>query len=595
MSATIDKEDSPMKRAALYLRVSTKAQARRDGNAEGYSLPTQRSTGNDKARSLGAVIVEEYLDKDTGRSTDQRPAMKALLERVESDRDIDYVIVFKLDRWARNTREDLVNDFTLEQAGAELISCSEQIDRSNAGRMMHAVLAAHNEYQSRNSGDEIRRKRLIKIQEGGTPGRAPIGYKNVGEGGRRWVETEPGTADLITWCFHAYATGDWSLKDLAAEAKDRGLLSTGGPTTPRRPVSPNQLQRILRRPYYKGIVTFNGVEYEGKHEPIVDELAWQKVQDILDGRRQGEKQREHPHYLKGTIFCGYCESRLCVTYSTSHTGRVYPYYFCLGRHQKRTTCMLKHRPIQTIENLIEDHYQLVQLTAEGIEETADAVQAEIASAQDDLQTQRSQTKKLISRLETERAKLLQAHYADAVPLELLKTEQTRINSQVQAARATLAATEQQAASIDETIARAVDLARNCHTTYHAAPEPQRRQLNQSIFKRILVDEHGIVSWEYNAPIALLMSAHGASKPLTPGQTTSTTTPAHTRNYLRERRLNTHHNGKSPSALARAFTTVSSKDELLAEGEGFEPSVTRRLQRLSRPPHSSALATFRGRG
>jgi len=465
MSATIDKEDSPMKRAALYLRVSTKAQARRDGNAEGYSLPTQRSTGNDKARSLGAVIVEEYLDKDTGRSTDQRPAMKALLERVESDRDIDYVIVFKLDRWARNTREDLVNDFTLEQAGAELISCSEQIDRSNAGRMMHAVLAAHNEYQSRNSGDEIRRKRLIKIQEGGTPGRAPIGYKNVGEGGRRWVETEPG-------------------------------------------------------------------------EPIVDELAWQKVQDILDGRRQGEKQREHPHYLKGTIFCGYCESRLCVTYSTSHTGRVYPYYFCLGRHQKRTTCMLKHRPIQTIENLIEDHYQLVQLTAEGIEETADAVQAEIASAQDDLQTQRSQTKKLISRLETERAKLLQAHYADAVPLELLKTEQTRINSQVQAARATLAATEQQAASIDETIARAVDLARNCHTTYHAAPEPQRRQLNQSIFKRILVDEHGIVSWEYNAPIALLMSAHGASKPLTPGQTTSTTTPAHTRNYLRERRLNT---------------------------------------------------------
>ena len=114
--------------------------------------------------------------------------MKALLEGVVTDQDVDYVIVFKLDRWARNAREDLANDYLLEQAGAELVSCSESIDRSNAGRMLHTVMAANNEYQSRNMGDEIRRKRLIKIQEGGTPGPAPLGYKNVGEGGRRLVE-----------------------------------------------------------------------------------------------------------------------------------------------------------------------------------------------------------------------------------------------------------------------------------------------------------------------------------------------------------------------------------------------------------------------
>jgi len=176
-----------MKRAVTYLRVSTKEQARRDGNPEGYSLPTQRDTAKAKAESLGAVVVEEYLDKDTGTRTDKRPAMQALLARIGSQADVDYVIVFKLDRWARNAREDLVNDFILEQAGAELVSCSESIDRSNAGRMMHTVLAANNEYQSRNSGDDIRRKMLQKIKEGGTHGMARIGYKNVGEGGRRYV------------------------------------------------------------------------------------------------------------------------------------------------------------------------------------------------------------------------------------------------------------------------------------------------------------------------------------------------------------------------------------------------------------------------
>ncbi len=69
----------PYGRAVLYLRISTKDQARRDGNAEGYSLPTQRRAGEAKAEALGCAIVDEYIDTDTGTRTDKRPAMKALL------------------------------------------------------------------------------------------------------------------------------------------------------------------------------------------------------------------------------------------------------------------------------------------------------------------------------------------------------------------------------------------------------------------------------------------------------------------------------------------------------------------------------------
>ena len=159
----MSKEGAATKRAVVYIRVSTKDQARRDGNPEGYSLPTQRKTCQAKAEALGAVIVEEYLDKDTGTRTDKRAAMQALLRRVRTEQDIQYVILFKLDRWARNAREDLVNDYLLEEAGAELVSCSEPIDRSNSGRLSHVFMAGVNEYQSRNMGDEIRRKTLIKI------------------------------------------------------------------------------------------------------------------------------------------------------------------------------------------------------------------------------------------------------------------------------------------------------------------------------------------------------------------------------------------------------------------------------------------------
>lgn len=325
-----------MKRAVTYLRVSTKDQARRDGNPEGYSLPTQRQTAGAKAESLGAVVVDEYLDADTGTRTDKRPAMQALLERIRVDRDVDYVIVFKLDRWARNAREDLVNDFILETAGAGLVSCSEPIDRSNAGRMMHTMLAANNEYHSRNSGDEVKRKMLIKIQAGGTHGNARIGYKNVGEGGRRYVVVDEQRGPLITWLFEANATGEWNISSLLAGATERGLRSRSGPNTPSKRLCTAQLHRILRSPYYKGTVVYNGVAYQGKHDHLVDDDTWQRVQDVLASKAQGEKQRNHHHYLKGTIWCGRCGSRLVVTYSAGKSGQRYPYYFCVGRQQKRT-------------------------------------------------------------------------------------------------------------------------------------------------------------------------------------------------------------------------------------------------------------------
>ena len=70
-----------------------------------------------------------------------------------------------------------------------------------------------------------------------------------------------------------------------------------------------------------GIVTYKGVEYQGRHEPLIDRQTFDRVQDLLDSRvKAGEKQRIHQHYLKGTIFCRCCQSRLSLTYANGHGG-----------------------------------------------------------------------------------------------------------------------------------------------------------------------------------------------------------------------------------------------------------------------------------
>lgn len=345
-----------LKRAVIYIRVSTKAQAERDGNPEGYSLPTQRTACRMRAEQLGAEVVDEYIDKDTATRVDKRPAMLALIDRVTSERDVDYVIVHQVSRFARSRQDDANITERLESAGAMLISCVEGIDQTTSGRMLQGMLAVLNEYQSRNQSEDIKRKTLQKVKDGGTPSLAPIGYRNLQGTGQdinlRTVVVDEEQAPVITWAFEAYATGEWSLESLADELERRGLMQRATGKRPERPLPANRLQELLRNPYYIGIVTFRGVQYRGKQPHLVTPEIFQRVQDLLESRsRASERAHRHTHYLKGSLRCGRCQSRLAYCVSRGNGGR-YAYFFCLGRHERRTGCDLPHLPAHDVEKAV---------------------------------------------------------------------------------------------------------------------------------------------------------------------------------------------------------------------------------------------------
>ena len=576
------------KRAVIYIRVSTKQQAVRDGNREGYSLPTQRKACVGRAEKLEAVVVDEYIDKDSATSAEKRPGFQQLVERVIQQGDVDYVIVYKLDRFARNRLDDALISMKLEAAGATLVSCVEQIDGTASGQLMQGMLAVMNEFYSRNLGDEIKRKTLQKVLDGGTPGVARLGYKNVGESGRRYVVVDEERAPIIQWCFTAYATGEWSVQSLLAEATARGLRSRGGPNTPSKELSLSQMNRLLRSPYYVGIVTYNGADYPGKHEPLVNDETWQRVQDHLGKKKHGLKQRDHHHYLKGTIWCGYCGSRLCVTFSTGKQGVRYPYYFCLGRHQKRTTCQLTYRPLALVEDQVVDHYRRVQLNAEGLEATADMLVTEASSQLKTERTKRDHGLRRIKQLEDERTKLLQAHYAGAVPLDLLGQEQERIGRELNSLQAQALAVNGSVERIEGHVAAAVALASDCHTAYDQSKPQGRRLMNEAFFKRVWVTEEGVVGWEYNQPFEALMTRHGKPALMVAPEVAGDTIPY-------DGDLRSAYQRRGPGRMTRSLPLLGSKERHLAESVGFEPTVSRNPQRFSRPSHSSALAALRCAG
>src|SRR5206468_929982 len=117
------------KRAVLYLRVSSKAQVNTDYDPEGISIPAQRVSCERKAAHMDIDIIDEYVEPGrTATKMDNRPAFQSMLERIKNDRDVDYVIVYKLSRMNRDYLDGALALMTLRKFQVSLISATENID-----------------------------------------------------------------------------------------------------------------------------------------------------------------------------------------------------------------------------------------------------------------------------------------------------------------------------------------------------------------------------------------------------------------------------------------------------------------------------------
>ena len=322
--------------AVSYLRVSTRDQARRGGgDDEGFSIPAQRDANRRKAASLGAIITKEFVDRGASARSANRPELQKMLEYL-ADHDVDFVIVHKLDRLARSRADDVEITKALDQFNVRLVSTTESIDQTPSGMLLHGIMSSIAEFYSRNLAAEVVKGMTQKARSGGTVGRAPLGYRNyrtVDSEGRemRTVILDEERSPLVVMAFDLYATGDWTISGLVDHLNQRGLTTTPTPRMPSRPITEGLLHKVLTNPYYKGQTKFQGVHYDGRHETLVDEAKWQRVQDVLSSHVNGERVRRHPHFLKSTVYCGQCGERLMVQLSTSATGMKYPYFYCAGR------------------------------------------------------------------------------------------------------------------------------------------------------------------------------------------------------------------------------------------------------------------------
>ncbi len=459
---------------------------------------------------MGAMIGKEFVDRGASARSADRPELQKMLTYIKENRErVDYVIVHKVDRLARNRGDDVDITRALAEANVQLVSASESIDNTPSGMLLHGIMSSIAEFYSQNLSTEVKKGMGQKVKCGGTPTKAPLGYKNIrgyDERGRRdsRVELDEQRAPLVRLAFELYATDNWSLTSLAEHLADLGLATPATLKLPSTPMNKRMLHVILHNPYYKGIVTYNGVQYDGRHEALVSEALWDRVQEILHNHINGERERIHEHYLKSTIYCGKCGARLIIHNAKSRTGNRYPYFVCSAKQNRRNDCRQRATLIDEVEAKIEEFYDKISFTPEFKRLMREWLLAEIDKLAETSKSELERLKVQKDKLEREQIKLLQAHYADAIPLHLLKEEQERISKSLKSIVGQMAAFKDEYSQTIINLDDALTLLEDCGRAYRLASDSERRCFNQAFFKRILVYEDLKLEAEYAEPFDALL-------------------------------------------------------------------------------------------
>src|SRR5688572_29364117 len=250
-----------MTRVALYTRVSTEDQAK-----EGFSLDAQLERLRYYAKAQGWTVAGEYVDEGHSGRTTKRPQYTRMMQESPL---WDTLLVLKMDRIHRNSRNFMAMMDHLRKHDKEFASVTESLDTSTAmGRFVMDIIQRIAQLES----DQIGERTFTGMEEkarqgGGSLGKpAPFGYVY---GPDRRLQPVPDEAQVVAELFQRFADGQ-SKQQLAAWLNSQGLRGRGkGGRGNGAPWTHKTVTNVLRNPTYAGALPWEGKLQPRQHPSVV--------------------------------------------------------------------------------------------------------------------------------------------------------------------------------------------------------------------------------------------------------------------------------------------------------------------------------------
>ena len=325
-------------KAVIYARYSS-------DNQREESIEGQIRECTAFAEKHGITVLRHYIDRAYSAKTDNRPEFQHMVKD-SGKRLFDMVIVWKLDRFARNRFDSARYKAVLKKNGAKVVSATEAISEGAEVIILESMLEGYAEYYSADLSQKVIRGRTenaLKCKYNG--GTLPIGYVIDEE---QHFQIDPLTAPFVLEAFKRYDEGA-TMTEIRDWLNEKGLKNTKG-----NPLNYNSVQHMLKNRRYIGEYKYRDIIDPDGIPAIVPQDLFDRVQEKMEKNKKAPARHksEDDYLLTTKLFCGYCGAYMCGESGRSRNGTVHHYYKCVSVKKKRGDCKKRAVKKQWLEDLV---------------------------------------------------------------------------------------------------------------------------------------------------------------------------------------------------------------------------------------------------
>jgi len=422
-------------KVAIYIRVSTDIQEER-----GSSLPTQEERCRSYAKSKGWKVVKVYSDVASAKDTN-RPGLQQLFMDAENGK-FETIIIMKLDRMFRNTRDFLDKVEFFEEKDIKFVCLDGEIDTSTpTGRLFNTMRAAFAEFERETISERSKIGQKANVQKGhwyGGP--TPFGYDRVD---KRLVINEE-QAEAVRLMYRLYLERG-SLRYVTNELNRRGIKTPRG-----KSFASTTVKRILTSETYCGKLVYSKRAFDKKSgkmkmqspdnfmvvenmvPAIVDEETFNKVRQMIGANAERKHRPETKHLLGGIVYCSDCGHKMYGHLHRKKDGREYFYYRCNGSITRgKSVCEGRTIEGNLLESLlVQELYKLAINPEQILEKAQDYVKEFKATLQPRLD-RRASIKKDVEKCETSIQQTLELYHEGVINKEQFIKDKKKIDRRME--------------------------------------------------------------------------------------------------------------------------------------------------------------------